>query len=299
MTDIAQPTPSDATDALSRHRRNALLRRLVVIPLTLYLIWCGLLFFQQEKLIFPTHIAGPKMSERAIPPEVERVWLQVKTPFEGRPPRVEAWFLAAKHASVDAPAPLAVYFHGNGELIDHCLDAVAIYRERGYHVLIPEYRGYGRSVGRPSQRVIVEDALAQIEMALARPGASAEGLVYHGRSLGSGVAAQVALQRAPAALILESPFTSIASFATSYGVPGFLVRSPFRTDKALPLIEPRPRTLILHSRDDEIVPYEHGLRLREIAPWAEAYDMTGSHLVALRSVPGAWKAIERTLDGGE
>lgn len=279
--------------ALPRSLRRALIRRLILLPLVVYVFWCAMLWFKQTDLIFPRHLAGQPTPAHLIPSDVERLWLQIKTPYEGRPPRVEAWFIPGQPG-----APLAVYFHGNGELIDHCLEPVEIYRERGYHVLIPEYRGYGRSVGKPSQAAIVDDADRFIAEALARPGVDPSRLIFHGRSLGSGVAAQVALRRPPAVLILESPFSSVARFATGYGAPALLVRSPFRTDRALPKISPRPTTLILHSHTDEIIPFHHATDLLNVAPWARFHELTGSHIAAIRSMPGAWQAIQQALDDG-
>jgi len=106
-------------------------------------------------------------------------------------------------------------------------------------------------------------------------------LVYYGRSLGTGVAAQVAAKRSPAAIILESPFTSVASFASGFGVPPFIMRHPFRTDRALPPLAASgirpPAVLILHSPTDEIIPFAHALRLQALMPSANLVEIAGGH----------------------
>lgn len=255
------------------------------IVLGAYLCWCLTLSACQSSMIFPRFAAGPALPEGAMPPGVERWWLDA-----GDGVRVEAWYFAPSGAS---PAPAAVIFHGNGELIDHVTDYAHWYRVRGFAVLVPEYRGYGRSGGAPSERAIVEDARAFHARLLARPEVDSSRVVFHGRSLGAAVAAQVAAGHAPAAMVLESPFVSINEMASRYIVPGFLVRHPFRTDRVLPKLG-RP-VLILHSTDDEIVPYSHGKRLHEMTPGSKLVDLSGSHNGALAVQPRYWSSVEALL----
>ncbi|HYE02229.1 MAG TPA: alpha/beta hydrolase [Phycisphaerales bacterium] len=293
--------PGDAELERARRGPLALLRRLVIFLLVLYAGWCAVLRFKQTELIYPRHLAGPALPEKALPTGVERVWIE--TEERGEPVRVEAWLFPPKVApapdaqtGVPAPsAPLVVYFHGNSELIDHNELAVEAYRARGFAALLVEYRGYGRSGGSPSQARIVEDSVRFIDLVSARPEIDPARLVYHGRSLGSGFAAQVTVRRPPRALVLESPFTSVAAFAARFGVPGFLVGSPLRTDRALAGMKDRPPTLILASRDDEIVPFSHGQRLHRLLPGSVFHEMSGSHVAAIADVPGVWDVIDRFL----
>lgn len=250
-----------------------------------YLVWCLTLSLAQGWMIFPRGMAGPALPEGALPRGVERWWIDAADGV-----RVEAWYLAPEDGG---PAPAAVIFHGNGELIDHVTEYAAWYRERGFAVLLPEYRGYGRSGGTPSQRAIVEDAKRFCAMLLARPEVDGARVVLHGRSLGAAVAAQVAAEHPPAALVLESPFVSINAMAAGYAVPPFLVRHPFRTDLVLPALG-RP-VLILHSRDDEIVPYAHGKRLHAMTPGSRLVDLSGSHNGALIAQPRYWSSVESLL----
>lgn len=250
-----------------------------------YLVWCLVLSLAQGWMIFPRGMAGPALPEGALPRGVERWWIDAA---DGA--RVEAWYFPPLG---DGPAPAAVIFHGNGELIDHVTDYAAWYRGRGFAVLMPEYRGYGRSGGTPSQRAIVEDAKSFHERLLTRPEVDGTRVVLHGRSLGAAVAAQVAAERPPAALVLESPFVSINAMAAGYAVPSFLVRHPFRTDLVLPALG-RP-VLILHSRDDEIVPYAHGKRLHGMTPGSRLVDLSGSHNGPLIAQPRYWSSVEALL----
>lgn len=238
-------------------------------------------------MIFPRELAGSPLPDAGIPRSVERWWT---TGEDGS--KTEAWFFPPP-LDAASPAPCAVIFHGNGEIIDHIQDYAEWYHRRGYAVLLPEYRGYGRSSGTPSQKAITEDMLSFHARLIAREDIDSAKLVFHGRSLGSAVAAQLAERKHPAALVLEAPFLSINAMAARYMVPGFLVKHPFRTDKVLPTLG-KP-VLILHSTDDEIVPYSHGKRLHALTPGSTLIDLTGSHNSALASLPQYWSSVDAFL----
>ncbi len=259
--------------------------RLLVVVLVAYGAWLGLVYWAQDELIFPRSMAGRPTQDSLIPKEVERLWI---TASDGS--RVEAWYFPAwDDARGHGPAPLAMFFHGNGELIDHSVPIADEYRERGIGVLLVEFRGYGRSGGSPSQKAIVEDACAFYDLVVKRPEVDASRVISHGHSLGSGVAAQLAAARPCAALILDSPFTSVASFAAGMGAPEFVVRSPFRTDRVVGSLA--CPILILHSRHDEIVPFSHGERLHAMVPSSVLVELDGGHN-ALCMQRGYWEAVD-------
>jgi fermentation-respiration switch protein FrsA (DUF1100 family) len=238
--------------------------------LGVYVLYCGAMFFAQHSLIFPGWLIVHQNLASSPPDGVESVWI---TGTDGS--RVEAWFCAAPGASAKHPAPAAIYFHGNGEVIDGRLGVAEAYAAEGVSTLLVEYRGYGRSGGRPSQTAIAEDAIAFRDWLCARPDVDCDRLVYHGRSLGGGVAVELARTREPRALILESTFTSIAEMATQRGVPGLLVRSPFRNDLTLPTLT--CAILILHGTQDQAISVEHGRRLHQLAPRSLYLELDGGH----------------------
>jgi pimeloyl-ACP methyl ester carboxylesterase len=265
------------------------LRRLGLYFLIAYSVWflasCGL----QERLIYPRYLAGPALPDAAVPPEVERLWITT----EGDGARTEAWFVPAPGSSAANPAPVAIFFHGNAEFIDHNLSLVERYNARGYSVLMPEFRGYGRSGGSPNQANIVADADAFYGLLTKRRDIDASRIVIHGRSLGTGVAAQLAALHEPKALILESPFTSIARFAWHYGVPPIFLRSPFRTDRVLPNLS--CPVLILAGRSDEVIPIHHGQELQRLAKNGTMVELDGSHNSGLSEQGAYWTAIDSVL----
>ena len=230
----------------------------IFILLSLYVVYCGLLFFFQAKLIFPASMAGPP-SETL--PTADTVVIERSTE-EGT---TTAWFVLAPGSDngKDEPKPLAVFFHGNAELIDHQHAIIDLYHGLGIHVLLVEYRGYGHSDGTPSQDHIVTDSVAVLEGVLKREGVDADSLILHGRSIGGGLAAQVALQTDAAALIVESTFASVSGMALRYGAPPFLVRSPLNTEQAfeelgLPI-------LIMHGKADAMIPVSQAQKLEAAA----------------------------------
>jgi dipeptidyl aminopeptidase/acylaminoacyl peptidase len=156
-----------------------------------------------------------------------------------------------------------MFFHGNAEIADYLGPIVAGYGELGVHVLLMEYRGYGRSDGKPGQGVILEDAMFFHDLLASRPEVDRGRVFVHGRSLGGGAAADLARHRRPRAMVLESTFDSLAGHVSRLGLPAFLLRHPFRTDRVVAQAD--YPLLILHGVRDEVVPVSQGRRLNEAA----------------------------------
>lgn len=294
-----------ATEPSRRGRSPGIWRRRMALWLgvlvLIYAAWCGLLYFKQDSMMFPRHLTGP--AEAGPPPGVECLWIEADDGGAAlqsgrganslKTGRVEAWFFPPPVTGRDAP--LLVFFHGSGELIDHGLALAEAWRERGYAVLLPEYRGYGRSSGTPSQRHIVADALRFIEAAAARDGIDLSRTVLHGRSLGGAVAAQVAakLSPPPAAVIVESGFPSAAAFATRFLAPPLLVKNPFHTADALATFG--GPVLLLHGREDEIIPAREGRRLHDLVPGSLYHELAGGHNDFPAEPEQYWRVIEAFL----
>ena len=219
--------------------------------LAILLAYWTVLFTVQRKLLFPGGIGQPGVTR---PHDAEQMWLQTSTG------RVEAWFLPPLgDATVAGRSPLLVYTHGNGELIDFWPPAFTEPRSLGLGVLLVEFPGYGRSQGRPSEASIRETMLAAFEWVRGRSDLDPERIVAHGRSLGGGAACLLAASRPVRALILESTFTSVRSFAGRFGAPSFLVRDPF--DNLAAVQSFAGPLLVLHGERDEVIPAEHGRAL--------------------------------------
>ncbi len=226
---------------------------LLVVALS---VWAAAILLLQRSVLFPRHAISPPPS----PPEGGETWW-----LDTSAGRTEARFLPGVGADALHPGPLAVFTHGNGELIDFWIDGMDAYRRAGVSVLLPEYRGYGRSAGRPGQRALVQDASAFLDRALARPEVDPDRLIFHGRSLGGGVVCGLATRQAPAAMVLQSSFSSVTAMAwRTLLVPRFLVLDPFDNLGAVRRLE--APLLVIHGRHDEVIPFEHGQALAEAAP---------------------------------
>ena len=222
----------------------------------------------QRRVLFPRHmIPAPNMD--GPPPEVEVIWI------ESPQGPVEAWYRPGNGVSPEAPGPAVIYAHGNGELIDCNVDRFEPYHRMGVSVLLAGYRGYGRSAGSPSQRAITDDFIKFHDTLVARREVDANRIVYHGRSLGGGVVCALASFRKPAALILQSTFTSVPDVVRHLLFPRFLVLDPFDNHKVVSQLE--CPILLIHGREDKIIPFAHGEALHAIASQSELVGFVGGH----------------------
>lgn len=250
-----------------------------IAVLALVAAYWALLYAGQRAILFP---APPLAGAPPRPPDVQAIWLDTSAG------RVEAWLLPP--AGVwPAPAPLLLFTHGNGELIDHWPSAFDEPRAWGLAVLLLEYPGYGRSAGRPSDRSIKEAMLAADRWARQQPGIDATRLVPYGRSLGGSAAAMLAAERDTAALILESAFTSARAFAGQFFAPGLLVRDPLDTLAAVGQFD--GPVLVLHGEHDAIVPVAHGRALAAASPGGQLHLLPCGH----NDCPRPWPQVHRFL----
>jgi fermentation-respiration switch protein FrsA (DUF1100 family) len=247
---------------------------LIPVILVLFLIAVTWLVLPklQDSIIYPRYaverIAHPS------PPAGTQILFRYLTGFSII--KTEAWYIPVPGASASKPAPLIVYFHGNAESIDGQDQMVALFHELGWSVLLPEYRGYGRCTGTPSQKGIRDDASYFLELVLARPEVDSKRLVFAGRSLGGGVAADLIHTKKPNALILISSFQSVVAVAqTHYHAPGFLIKHPYRTDRIIQALD--SPVLLLHGVNDYIVPIEHARALNKLARHATLIEFPCGH----------------------
>ena len=164
-----------------------------------------------------------------------------------------------------AGRPLILYFHGNAGGIDLRVERFHAIAKAGMGLIAIEYRGYASSTGRPSERGLKLDGEAAYAAALAS-GVAPERIVPLGESLGSGVAVALAVHHTVGALVLDSPYSSIADVAaaTYWFVPvRALIRDPFRNDLLIGSV--KAPTLIVHGTKDRVVPIRFGEKLFALA----------------------------------
>jgi uncharacterized protein len=156
----------------------------------------GLLWAMQRYLIY-----FPLQQLAAPPPGAREARYKTSDDLELR-----AWFLM----SPEADGRAVIVFNGNAGNRSHRVSLGTELRDRGWSVLLVDYRGYGGNPGRPSEEGLARDAAAALSWLSAQAEVDPDRIAYFGESLGAGVAAGLAVERPPAALILRSPFTSLA-----------------------------------------------------------------------------------------
>lgn len=174
---------------------------------------------------------------------------------------LKAWFLAGR--TDDAATVLVL--HGNGGNRASRAPLALALRERGFAVLLTDYRGYGGSDGSPSEEGLASDARAAQAWLLERQGVAPARLVFFGESLGSAVATRLACETPPAALVLRSPFTSLEALALHHyrGVPTFVLPDRYPTIDRIGSIA--SATLVVAGSRDTIVPLAESERVFEAA----------------------------------
>jgi len=248
---------------------NHIFETTLVVCVVLFGVWVLGLYIVQDWMIFPRHRAKDRVGDL----EREGVELMWHETSEGNVP---AWFLKGRDADTSGGCGVVVLLHGNGNVIDDYLELAQEIVKLGPSVLLPEYRGYGHAEGRPSQKKLVDDVVGFIDQVQRRKDVIAKDIVVYGRSIGSAVAAQVALKVDLKGMILHTAPTSIACYSWRYGAPPFLIRHPFRTDHALAKMRAIPILMIPHH-EDALVPMHHSHVLKDIAPHARVVELHGGH----------------------
>ncbi len=188
----------------------------------------------------------------------------------------DAWMEAADGVKlhgwwVERPGSLLVtlFLHGNAGNVTHRAAHIQEIVAAGSSALVIDYRGYGKSSGRPTEQGLYSDSEAAYIYLLGK-GYRADRIILHGESLGSAVAVDLAWRRPCAGLILEAPFTSASDVAATV-VPYLgpvLVRS-FNSLPKMPWI--RAPKFFMHGDRDQIVPYRLGQKLFDAAQWPKIF----------------------------
>lgn len=189
--------------------------------------------------------------------------------------KLHGWFVPAENARA-----VVLFCHGNAGNISHRLDTLRIFRDLRLSTFIFDYRGYGKSEGKPTEEGMYLDVEAAWRHLTEVKGVAPEKIFVHGRSLGGAVAAHLALRHRTRGLILESAFTSVPDRAAEL-YPILPVRSICRFEyNALEAVEKmRGPVLVIHSPDDTLIPISHGRKLHEAGWFAPRtfLEITGDH----------------------
>jgi fermentation-respiration switch protein FrsA (DUF1100 family) len=156
---------------------------------------------------------------------------------------------------------VVLYFHGNAGNLSSWGDAGRDLSEYGVSVLVIDYRGYGKSSGVITENGLYNDAQAAYEYLISR-GFPAKKIIIYGRSIGTGVAVDLASKHESAGLILESPFASMRQLAwekAPYLLPGLYLSFNFMSIEKIGKVQ--SPVLIFHGMNDTLIPIGHGRKL--------------------------------------
>jgi len=219
-----------------------------------YLAVLLFLFFSQERLLYYPNL--PSRALTATPAQAGLAYEPVTlSTSDGL--KLKGWFLPAEPARATL-----LFFHGNAGNISHRLDSLQLFNQLQLSVLIFDYRGYGESEGTPSEPGTYKDAQAAWRYLTRQRGVAPGEIILFGRSLGAAIAADLATRHSPLGLVLESTFTSVPDMAAAlYPLLPARWLSRYQYNTLARLKEIDAPLLIIHSPNDEIIPFEHGLRL--------------------------------------
>ncbi len=230
-------------------------------------IVAGLTYFQRELLYYrPLETVTPEAVGLA-----EFKAAQLTAPDGAR---IATWSAPPpKMAPGMAPvsAPTVLFFHGNGGSLGILAGKYKRLHEAGYGIFAMTYRGYPGSSGSPSETANVADALMAYD-ALVASGVPPSKIVLYGESLGSGIAIQVAALRTVGAVVLESPYASIADVAAAkywYAPVNWLLIDRYDSIAHAPRVT--APVLILHGRQDDLIPVAHARRLFNALPGRRSF----------------------------
>ncbi|MDA0264356.1 MAG: alpha/beta hydrolase [Chloroflexi bacterium] len=181
---------------------------------------------------------------------------------------LHGWFIPGKDPVTEVDRPFTwVWFHGNGGNLGYRVDELALaHHQTGDDIFIFDYRGFGESDGKPSERGTYLDSRAALNHLKSRPGFDSRRMVYLGHSLGAAVAVELSLTQPPSALVLVSPFASVrdmAGLALPFPPAAWLLRNHY--DNVARVRKINAPVLVLHGDQDDTVPLSQGRKLYEAA----------------------------------
>lgn len=252
-------------------KRRVLIWLLVVLAaylLVLLAFWIG-----QERLIyFPGPRPGP-------PPEsplltLSEEWIETRDGM-----RLHGWLALPRARPGDSsakPAGVVLVCHGNAGNIELRLPLAEAFAGMNFATLLFDYRGYGASTGKPTEEGTYRDAEAAFDRLAGEKGFAPGRIVAFGESLGGAVAIELGLRRKLGAVIVEDTFTSMADIGAGL-YPWLPVRLLVRAryDSAAKIGRLEAPVLVIHSPEDDVVPFAHGERLFAAARQPKTFLSTG------------------------
>ncbi len=249
------------------------------ILVIVYVIVLVLMYFFQDRLIFFAQpINNPYVA----------LFSEYEINFNHNGIALHGWFVKK---DLSGESPLIIYYGGNAEEVSVNLSDLDRMPRASF--LFVNYRGYGNSQGKPTEENLVNDALFVFDTFVKREGVDPNNIILMGRSLGSGVAIQIAAKRKIGGIILVTPFDSLVNVAKSH-YPFFPVglAVKHRFDSIKYASEIRSPTLALMGTSDRVIPNKHSKKLVEA--WVGSITVTsieGAGHNDIQEFPEYWSSI--------
>lgn len=210
--------------------------------------------------------------------------------------KLNAWFIETKE-----DAPTILYFHGNAGNLSLRVDIIKVFADMGCNVFIPDYRGYGKSQGSPSEKGLYTDAMSCYKFLVEEKNIPPSRIVIYGKSLGSGVASNLAYHVEAGALVIDSGMPSGVEMAKNMFpyAPRFLLKHLLSVefDSVSKIKNLKTPKLIIHSRDDEITPFRFGRQIfEEASEPKEFYETMGYHNDAFFQTKGYMETLRNFME---
>lgn len=227
-----------------------MLQGIALTVIGLYVVVSLVLYLMQTRLIFyPGHLS----KDFRYSGDASEVFL---TTADGE--RINGLFFPAPGDDV------VLFFHGNAGDLSGWQYVAEDFTDYGYSVFIIDYRGYGKSGGKISEQGLYRDADAAWEYVVKQKGCAPENVIVYGRSIGSGVAVDLASRVTAKGLVLEAPFSTLPDLANEklpFFFPGIYLK--YRFDNLSKIKRVSCPVVFLHGNRDELIPERHTRRLYE------------------------------------
>lgn len=240
---------------------------LLMLAAMLVLGWLWMRWFERSNLYYPD-------KEITFLPSQVRLAYEDVSFLAPDGTKLHGWFLPGKPG-----AATLLFCHGNGGNIGHRVQKLRVLSGLGVSIFIFDYAGYGRSAGRPSEKATYRDAVAAYDYLTQERGISPAEIVLYGESLGTAIAVELATRKSTRAMVLESPFTSTIAMGQRL-LPWLPVRAmvTYRYDTLSKIPQLELPLLIMHSRADEVIPFDMGQAVYDAARSKKTFfELQGGH----------------------
>ena len=231
-----------------------MLIKIIIVLALFYIAAMIAIYFAQALFIYAPNIPTRELS--STPADIGLAFEEV-TLRTADNEKLHGWFIPAVSTNNQLEKTV-LFMHGNAGNISHRLETIRIYHQLGLNFFIFDYRGYGQSTGNTSEAGTYLDAAAAWDYLIGEQNMDAEQIIIAGRSLGGGIASELANNVTPAMLILESTFTSMPDASKKHYpfMPiSIILKHRYETLNKLKNIS--CPIVIVHSRNDEVIPFSH------------------------------------------